>query len=180
MFVCVGGGALRCATRTDANLLCQQLDRTVCPPLTQLVRVHKAAVERFTLRIQHCSAMVVRLCRQTSAGLTVPEQLATFEATLTSARAAIEVRVGRRPARRRPTRSTPLPSPSPRCAWALPCRARAVSMCGPCRLPRYCEQVFAGRGFLTRLLLAPSDLTRIQDLDNDLTQCLADMQVRDT
>ena len=39
-----------------------------------------------------------------------------------------------------------------------------------------CSQVFTGRGFVSRLLLAPSDLNHIQTLDDDLTRCLADMQ----
>ncbi len=38
-------------------------------------------------------------------------------------------------------------------------------------------QVFSGRGFLSRLLLAASDVACIQELDARVTKCLQDMQV---
>ena len=37
-------------------------------------------------------------------------------------------------------------------------------------------QVFASRGYFARLLLASSDLNKIDDLDAALTQCVTDMQ----
>lgn len=42
---------------------------------------------------------------------------------------------------------------------------------------RCCTQLYAGRGFLTRLLTASSDLAKLADIDDQLTKCINDMQL---